>query len=108
MRFPIHGGRVRLPEDHPQVEAGLFPATALVELAAQAAGHAVVAELGDAAEGHGGMLVEIESATVLRSVVPAGEVVTVDARLERVMGPLRRYRVRIEGVLEVGLTLRVG
>ena len=77
------------------------------DLAAQAAGHAVVAELGDAAEGHGGMLVEIESANVHRHVVPVGEVVRVEAKLERVMGPLRRYRVRIDGVLDVGLTLRV-
>jgi predicted hotdog family 3-hydroxylacyl-ACP dehydratase len=113
MRFPLFDGRVRLPEGHPMSEGGVFPALALVELAAQAAGHAVAEALAAAADGtevaaHGGMLVEIESATILRAAVPVGEVLTVDVRLDRVMGALRRYRVRIDGVLEVGLTLRIG
>lgn len=115
MRFPLFGGRVRLPEAHPLSVKGVFPALALVELAAQAAGHAVAATLAAEAEAagrevtpHGGMLVEVESATFLRAVVPVGEVLTVDVREERVMGALRRYRVRIDGVLEVGLTLRIG
>ena len=113
MRFPLFDGRVRLPEGHPMSEGGVFPALALVELAAQAAGHAVAEALAAAADGtevaaHGGMLVEIESATILRAAVPVGEVLTVDVRLDRVMGALRRYRVRIDGVLEVGLTLHIG
>jgi hypothetical protein len=115
MRFPLFGGRVRLPEDHPMREGAVFPALALVELAAQAAGQAVVEALaaeaaaaGAAPAAHGGMLVEIESATILRAAVPVGEVVAVSVRLDRVMGALRRYRVVIDGVLEVGLTLRIG
>ena len=114
MRFPLYGGRVRLPEVHPMCVDGVYPALALVELAAQAAGSAVAEALaaeahaeGRAPTAHGGMLVEIESATITRPVVPAGEVVALDVRLERVMGALRRYRVRIDGVLEVGLTLRI-
>jgi predicted hotdog family 3-hydroxylacyl-ACP dehydratase len=114
-RFPLVGDRVLLPSEHPLCDDGVYPALALVELAAQAAGHAVAAALADEAraagadpEPHAGMLVEIERCTILRPVVAAGEVLGVQTRCERVMGPLRRYRVEIEGVLEVGLTLRIG
>ena len=104
-----------LPHDHPLCEAGVYPTLALIELAAQAAGHAVAAALADEAVAagveptpHAGMLVEVESATLHRPVVPAGEVVSLTVRPDRVMGPLRRYRVSIGGALEVGLTLRIG
>jgi predicted hotdog family 3-hydroxylacyl-ACP dehydratase len=105
---------VLLPADHPLCVDGVYPAVALVELAAQAAGHAVAADLaaearaaGVDAEAHAGMLVEVEGCTILRPVVAAGEVLGVESRCERVMGPLRRYRVVVDGVLEVGLTLRI-
>ncbi|MDP2305982.1 MAG: hypothetical protein Q8P18_08135 [Pseudomonadota bacterium] len=118
MRFPLFGGppawRVRLPEDHPLCVGGVYPALALIELAAQAAGLAVAEALaaeamgeGRAAGAHGGMLVEIESATCERPVVPAGEVLSVAARQTRTMGALRRYTVDVHGVLVVALTLRL-
>jgi hypothetical protein len=115
MRFPIHGDRVLLRDDHPLCEGGVYATLALIELAAQAAGHAVADALaadagakGEEAAPHAGMLVEIESATVHRPVVAAGEVIRLSVRPDRVMGPLRRYRVTLEGALEVGLTLRIG
>ena len=106
-RFPLFDGRVLLPLTHPLAVDGVYPSLALIELAAQAAGHAVVEALGAEGAGHAGMLVEIESATIHRPRVPGGEVLTVEVRLDRVMGPLRRYRVHIPTVLEVGLTLRI-
>ncbi|MFN7147428.1 MAG: hypothetical protein ACK4YP_26920, partial [Myxococcota bacterium] len=100
---PLVGARVRLPDVHPLCDDGVYPTLALLELAAQAAGHVVAATLAAeaAAEGreppsHAGMLVEIESATLDRPVVSAGEVLTVTVRPDRVMGALRRYRVAIE------------
>lgn len=112
---PLVGARVRLPDVHPLCDDGVYPALALVELAAQAAGHVVAATLaaeaaaaGHEPPAHAGMLVEIESATVTRPVVPAGEVLPLTVRPDRVLGPLRRYRVALDGVLEVGLTLRIG
>lgn len=119
MRFPLFGGpsewRVRLPEAHPLCADGVYPTLALVELAAQAAGWAVVEALAAEARragrepaAHGGMLVEVESATCARAVVPAGEVLTLDVRQTRGMGALRRYTVHVQGVLRVGLTLRIG
>jgi predicted hotdog family 3-hydroxylacyl-ACP dehydratase len=119
MRFPLFGGplqwRVRLPDAHPLCVDGVYPTVALVELAAQAAGWAVVEALasesrdaGREPAAHGGMLVEVESATCERPVVPAGEVLTVDVQQTRVMGALRRYTVHVHGVLRVGVTLRIG
>ena len=112
MRFSLIDGRVLLPSVHPLCADGVYPVAALIELAAQAAGLAIVEEFTPEAprEGerrHTGMLVEVEGCTFFRAVVPAGEVLVVTSTCERVYGPLRRYRVRIEGVLDVGLTLRV-
>lgn len=119
MRFPLFGRppawRVRLPEAHPLCVGGVYPTLALVELAAQAAGWAVVDALavearaaGVEAPAHGGMLVEVESATCERPAVPAGEVLVLDVQETRIMGALRRYTVHVHGVLRVSLTLRIG
>lgn len=108
MRFPLFGGpaewRLLLPEAHPLCVDGVYRTLALVELAAQAAGCAVT----NVSAAHTGMLVEIESATCERAVVPAGEVLTVNVQDTRTMGALRRYTVHIHGVLRVALTLRLG
>lgn len=114
IRFPLFGGRVRLPEDHPLCVDGVYPTLALIELAAQAAGGVVVGALaaealqaGREVRPHAGMLVEVESASCERPVVPAGEVLTLDVQETRVMGVLRRYTVHVHGVLRVALTLRI-
>ncbi len=114
MRFSLIDGRVLLPAVHPLCADGIYPVAALIELAAQAAGLAIAEEFmrearnaGEPSRRHAGMLVEVEGCTFFRAVVPAGEVLVVTPTCERVYGALRRYRVRIDGVLDAGLTVRV-
>lgn len=100
--FPVDGARAVLPWGHPLATDGVFPALALVELAAQLAGRSAPAE-----PGHRGMLVEVEGLELHVDAVPAGGSLAYTVSLERSMGPLHRFRVVLDGVLETRLTLRI-
>jgi len=103
MRFEVEDNRVFLPVEHPVASGGSYTALALVECAAQLAGRRV-----EAVDDHVGMLVELTDLVPLADRVPGGRWVAFDVSVDRTMGPLWRFGVRIEGILEVGLTLRVG
>lgn len=102
MLFEVEGGQVLLPKQHPLASNGRYPTAVLLELAAQLAGRAAVAQ-----PGHRGMLVEVQDAHFLVAEVEGGTSypIQVEALIQR--GPLQRFRVQLPGVLDAGLTLRI-
>ncbi len=101
MLFEYTKGKVTLTEPHPLSKNGGFRAIELVELAAQLAGASL--------EGahRSGMLVEIESAEIRAPWVPAGTELIPEVIPVKQLGTLHRFRVRLPGVLDVALTLKV-
>lgn len=103
MRFEVEAdGSVVLPPVHPLAENGAYPTAALLELAAQLVGRLV-----QAPSGHGGMLVEVADCTLTQREVPAGTRVTAEVVVERGVGTLQRYHVRLGDILDARLTLLV-
>lgn len=102
MLFEVEAGRVHLPLQHPLATEGVYSSAVLLELAAQLAGRAAVAE-----PGHRGMLVEVQDARLEVEEVAGGSslLTRVEALIQR--GPLQRFRVQLVGVLEATLTLRI-
>lgn len=102
MLFEVEGGQVLLPTQHPLASNGRYPTAVLLELAAQLAGRAAVAE-----PGHRGMLVEVQDAHFLVAEVEGGTSYPYQVETLIQRGPLQRFRVRLPGVLDAGLTLRI-
>lgn len=98
-------GALLLTATHPLAEGGRWPATALLEVAAQLAGRRL-----PGVDGAGGMLVEVGATTFPRPWVEPGPV-TGDVEVEAVLGPLTRVHVRLHDavglVLDTHLTLRI-
>ncbi len=103
MLFPVDGNTVWLPLEHPLADDGFYPCVALIECAAQLAGRAVTAPLGNA-----GMLVEVGEFIAEVDAVAVGRTLTYVVSHERTMGQLWRFRVQLVGVLSVAVTIRVG
>jgi hypothetical protein len=102
MLFEVEAGQVHLPVDHPLATDGRYLSTVLLELAAQLAGRAAVAE-----PGHRGMLVEVQDAHFLVSEVEGGKSYPVQVEVLIQRGPLQRFRVQLPGILDASLTLRI-
>ncbi|MBK9366491.1 MAG: hypothetical protein IPO67_27495 [Deltaproteobacteria bacterium] len=103
-RFEVEeDGAVVLPMDHPLAHDGVYLSCALVELAAQLAGRA----LGSSTVARAGVLVEVRELRLAARAVAGGTRLLPELVIERAAPPLPRVFVRLPGVLEARLTLKV-
>jgi hypothetical protein len=107
-RFEVEeDGAVVLPMDHPLAHDGVYLSCALVELAAQLAGRALEACLGSSPVARAGVLVEVRELRLAARTVAGGARLLPELVIERAAPPLPRVSVRLPGVLEARLTLKV-
>ncbi|MCK6521057.1 hypothetical protein L6R49_06390 [Myxococcota bacterium] len=103
-RFEVEeDGAVVLPMDHPLAHDGVYLSCALVELAAQLAGRA----LASSTAARAGVLVEVRELRLAARTVAGGTRLVPELEVERAEPPLPRVFVRLPGVLEARLTLKV-
>lgn len=103
-RFEVEeDGAVVLPMDHPLAQNGVYLSCVLVELAAQLAGRA----LGSSPVARAGVLVEVRALRLAARTVAGGTRLLPELVVERAEPPLPRVSVRLPGVLEAQLTLKV-